>query len=62
MTSPTFVRGAVIPISLSFMALRGSLGDVAAVLIGGAVCIGLSLWATLYVRETFGDDMDFLEC
>ena len=61
-TVPNFVRGAVIPISLSFMAMREPLGDVAAVLIVGAVCIGLSLWATLYVRETFGDDMDFLEC
>ena len=61
-TVPNFVRGAVIPISLSFMAMRGPLGDVTAVLIVGAVCIGLSLWATLYVRETFGDDMDFLEC
>lgn len=61
-TVPNFVRGAVIPISLSFMAMRGPLGDVAAVLIVGAVCIGLSLWATLHVRETFGDDMDFLEC
>jgi len=61
-TVPNFVRGAVIPITLSFMAMRGPLGDVTAVLIVGAVCIGLSLWATLYVRETFGDDMDFLEC
>jgi MFS transporter, putative metabolite:H+ symporter len=60
-TAPNFVRGAVIPISLSFMAMRGPLGDVGAVLIVGAVCIGLSLWATLHVRETFGDDMDFLE-
>ncbi len=61
-TVPNFVRGAVIPISLSFMAMRGPLGDVAAVLVVGAACLGLSLWATLYVRETFGDDMDFLEC
>ncbi|MBP7515440.1 MAG: MFS transporter [Flavobacteriales bacterium] len=61
-TAPNFVRGAVIPISLSYMALRGPIGDVAAVLIVGAVCLGLSLWATLHVRETFGDDMDFLEC
>ena len=61
-TAPNFVRGAVIPISLSFMALRGTIGDVGAALSVGAVCLGLSLWATLHVRETFGDDMDFLEC
>ncbi len=61
-TAPNFVRGAVIPISLSFMALRGPVGDIGAVLIVGAVCLGLSLWATLHVRETFGDEMDFLEC
>jgi hypothetical protein len=61
-TVPNFVRGAVIPITLSFMALRGPLGEVAAALIVGAICIGLSLWATLHVKETFGDDMDFVEC
>lgn len=61
-TAPNFVRGAVIPITLSFMALRTSIGDVGAALVVGAVCIGLSLWATLHVKETFGDDMDFLEC
>lgn len=61
-TAPNFVRGAVIPITLSFMALRDPFGDTAAVLIVGGVCLGLSLISTLYVRETFGDDMDFLEC
>lgn len=61
-TVPNFVRGAVIPISLSFMALRGTVGEVAAALVVGGVCIGLSLWATLHVKETFGDDMDFVEC
>lgn len=61
-TAPNFVRGAVIPITLSFMAMRPAIGDVAAALVVGAVCIGLSLWATLHVKETFGDDMDFLEC
>ena len=60
-TVPNFVRGAVIPITLSYVALRGPFGDVAAVLITGAASIGLSLAATLYVRETFEDDMDFLE-
>ena len=60
-TVPNFVCGAVIPITLSYVALRGPFGDVAAVLITGAASIGLSLAATLYVRETFEDDMDFLE-
>ncbi len=44
------------------MAMREHIGDVAAALVVGAVCISLSLWATLHVKETFGDDMDFLEC
>ena len=60
-TAPNFVRGAVIPITLSFMALREPVGDVIAALVVGAVCIGLSLWATLHVKETFHDDMDFIE-
>ncbi len=60
-TAPNFVRGAVIPITLSFMALREGLGDVPAALIVGAVCIGLSLWATLHVEETFHKDLDHVE-
>ncbi|MBP6574661.1 MAG: MFS transporter [Flavobacteriales bacterium] len=60
-TAPNFVRGAVIPITLSFMALREGLGDVPAALIVGVVCIGLSLWATLYVEETFHKDLDHVE-
>ena len=60
-TAPNFVRGAVIPITLSFMALRGNFGEVPAALIVGAVCIGLSLWATLHVEETFSKDLDHIE-
>jgi len=60
-TAPNFVRGAVIPITLSFMALREGLGDVPAELIVGVVCIGLSLWATLYVEETFHKNLDHVE-
>lgn len=60
-TAPNFVRGAVIPITLSFMALREGLGDVAAALLVGGACVGLSLWATLHVKETFNEDLDYVE-
>jgi hypothetical protein len=34
---------------------------VAAALLVGGVCVGLSLWATLHVKETFSEDLDYVE-
>jgi len=61
-TVPNFVRGAVIPITLSFKALELEFIDsVAAALVVGVVCIGLAMAGTLIVTETFGKDLDFIE-
>lgn len=61
-TVPNFVRGAVIPITLSFKYLEIQLLDtVASALIVGLVCIGLAIWSVSQVHETFGKDLDFLE-
>lgn len=60
-TAPNFVRGAVIPITYAFDALRTSWSGVMAALVVGVVCIGLSLWATWYVEETFHKDLDHVE-
>jgi MFS transporter, putative metabolite:H+ symporter len=60
-TVPNFVRGAVVPITLSFSALAPSLGNIWSAALVGAVCMGLSLVAILSVKETFAKDLDYFE-
>jgi putative MFS transporter len=60
-TIPNFVRGAVIPITLSFKSLESGHGSVYAAVVVGVVCIGIAIAATLYLKETFAKDLDYLE-
>ncbi len=60
-TVPNFVRGAVIPITLSFKALEGPAGSVGASLVVGGVCFALAAVAIGWLKETFGRDLDYLE-
>lgn len=60
-TVPNFVRGATVPIVLSFKSLAGSMGEVNAGLIVGGICLALSLLSLLVLPETFGKDLRFLE-
>jgi hypothetical protein len=60
-TVPNFVRGAVVPITLSYKAIEATDGNIQAALILGIVCIGLAIVGTLCVKETFGKDLDYVE-
>lgn len=60
-TVPNFVRGATVPIVLSFKSLSSSIGEVNAALIVGGVCLMLSLLSLLVLPETFGRDLRFVE-
>lgn len=60
-TAPNFVRGAVIPITFSYKAMEGSLGPINSALVVGFVCIGLAMYATRSVGETFAKDLDYTE-
>jgi len=60
-TVPNFVRGAVIPITLSFKSIEATNGAVNSALIVGAVSLGLAIIATLRVDETFSKDLDYYE-
>ena len=60
-TVPNFVRGAVVPITLSFKSLAGSLGTASAAAIVGSVCMALALYAISRTQETFGKDLDYFE-
>lgn len=58
---PNFVRGAVVPMSLSVLALKESLGLVVASAIVGAVVLAIALISLRGLRETYGVDLDYVE-
>lgn len=60
-TVPNFVRGAVIPITLSYKALEATQGTIQSALIVGVVCLSLAIAATLFLEETFGKDLNYIE-
>lgn len=60
-TVPNFVRGAVIPITLSYKSLEAASSSVTSALVVGAVCLLLAAVSTWYLKETFGKDLDYLE-
>jgi MFS transporter, putative metabolite:H+ symporter len=60
-TVPNFVRGAVIPITKSFLYLLPVYGLATATYTVGAVCIGLSLVSIWYLKETFAKDLNYYE-
>lgn len=60
-TVPNFVRGAVVPITLSFKALLPMVGIIYAALIVGSVCIALAFIGILYVKESFSKDLNYYE-
>jgi MFS family permease len=64
-TVPNFVRGGVVPITLSFTALAemklSSTPNATAAIIVGAVCILLAIWGTYTVKESFHKDLNYIE-
>jgi hypothetical protein len=60
-TAPNFVRGAVVPLTLAFRALKDSMGAEKGALSVGAVTIVVALLALFPLDETYGKDLDFLE-
>jgi putative MFS transporter len=60
-TVPNFVRGALVPIMLSFKALEPKTGIISAALIVGSVCIALSFISLMVIPESFGKDLNFVE-
>ncbi len=62
-TVPNMVRGAVVPITLSFKWLEGLEGWTAvdAGLVVGGLCIGLAALSAAYLKESFGKDLNYLE-
>jgi len=60
-TVPNFVRGSLVLATLSFTALKGSLGIINSALVVGFVSLLIALIALSQLKETFGKDLDYLE-
>ena len=60
-TVPNFVRGSVVPITSSFMLLKESMGVLGSAAIVGSVVFTIALVALYYTRETFHEDLDYIE-
>lgn len=61
-TVPNFVRGSVPLITMLFTALLTiNITNTMAAFAVGILCIGLALWATWGIKETFGKELDYAE-
>ncbi len=60
-TVPNFVRGAVVPITLSFAYFSASLGVIQAACVVGLICLLLAFLATLYITDSFSKDLNYVE-
>lgn len=60
-TVPNFIRGTVVPITLSFKFLRGEVGIIYGALIVGVITIIIAVIALRSIDETFSRDMNFVE-
>lgn len=60
-TVPNFVRGSVVPVTLSFHALKDIYGLVDAVWMVGAAVMIIALVALYFLRETYGRNLDYYE-
>tara|TARA_B110001454_G_C12723234_1_gene436031 strand:- start:7149 stop:8363 length:1215 start_codon:yes stop_codon:yes gene_type:complete len=60
-STPNFVRGSLVVISLIFSALKPSFGILNAGLITGVITMVFSFVGLYYIDETFHKDLDFVE-
>jgi len=60
-TVPNFIRGSVVPITLLFSFLRGSMGMIYAALLVGVLTIIIAAISLYHLEETFGKDLNFVE-
>lgn len=60
-TVPNFIRGTVVPLTLTFKYLRGEIGIINGALVIGIVTIIVAFLALSVIDETYGRDLDFDE-
>jgi len=60
-TIPNFIRASVVPMNAAFLALRDSFQMINAAIIVGIVTSCLALVSLFFLKETFSQDLDFVE-
>lgn len=60
-TAPNFVRGAVIPLTMSFQALKGTFGVSGSAAFVGLVSLALAFVSLLGLEESFHKELSYLE-
>lgn len=60
-TTPNFVRGAVVPMVLTFKAWEPMLGMTGAATALGIISLGLAFWGVSHLEESFAKDLNFHE-
>ena len=60
-TVPNFIRGTVVPLTLSFKYLRGEIGIINGALVIGVVTVFIAFIALQVIDETYGRDLNFEE-
>ncbi|MBC7411263.1 MAG: MFS transporter [Bacteroidia bacterium] len=60
-TVPNFVRGSLLPISAAFAYLKNVLPMMHAAMLVGFICLLSAFIAIIYLPETFGKDLDYIE-
>lgn len=58
---PNFIRGALTPMALGFLALKGRLGLLPSAALVGAAVLMLAFLSVLKMEESFGKELDYLE-
>jgi MFS transporter, putative metabolite:H+ symporter len=58
---PNFVRGSVVPLTLTFQYLHPHFGLRGGALWVGAAAMGIAFLALFFMQETYGKDLDYLE-
>lgn len=60
-TVPNFVRGMVVPITLSFQWARGQFGLQGGAIAVGCICMLIAFFSLYRLEETFHKDLDYFE-
>ncbi len=60
-TVPNFVRGAVVPITLSYTYMAKNMAINHAAMIVGAICLLVAWIAISYIKESFSKDLNYVE-
>lgn len=60
-TAPNFVRGLVVPITISYKSLANGMNQQSAAFVVGGICLAIALMAIYFTKETFSKDLDYHE-